>query len=57
MSPDILDTIRDCLQEEIDRELDSRETFSEEMVEHIRNVYADLRRQKEEWLENHTQTQ
>ena len=50
MTPDVLDTFKKCLQEEIDTELDSKETFSEEMAEHIRSVYEDLNRQREEWL-------
>lgn len=47
-----LNDFKGFLQEELDNELNSKETFSEEMAEHIRQVYADLNRQREEWLKN-----
>jgi len=45
-----LNEFKDALQFQLDNELDNRETFSEEMVEHIRKVYADLWKQKKKWL-------
>lgn len=46
-----LNEFKDALQYHLDKELDDRETFSEEMVEHIKKVYADLWEQKRKWLE------
>lgn len=46
-----LNEFKDALQYHLDKELDGRETFSEEMAEHIRKVYADLWEQKRKWLE------
>lgn len=45
-----LNEFKDMLQYHLDKELDDRETFSEEMVEHIKKVYADLWEQKRKWL-------
>lgn len=50
MDKESLNQFKDVLQIELDKELDVMPTFSEEMVEHIRNVYADLNRQREEWI-------
>jgi hypothetical protein len=52
MNKTTLNTFKLRLQEELDKELMSKETFSEEMAEHIRNVYADLCKQREEWLKS-----
>lgn len=46
-----LNEFKEALQYHLDKELDGRETFSEEMAEHIRNVYADLCEQRRKWLE------
>jgi hypothetical protein len=48
---------KDALQYHLDTELDSRETFSEEMVEHIKQVYADMREQRRKWLESKKEEQ
>ena len=45
-----INEFKDALQYYLDNELDNRETFSEEMVEHIKKVYADLWEQKRKWL-------
>lgn len=50
MDKESLNQFKDVLQIELDKELDVMPTFSEEMAEHIRNVYADLNRQREEWI-------
>ncbi len=52
-----LNDFKGFLQEELDNELNSQETFSEEMAEHIRQVYADLNRQREEWIKTRQSTQ
>lgn len=44
--------MKDFVERQIKSELDEKPTFTEDMAEHIRNVYADLQRQKEEWLKN-----
>ena len=41
-----LSDFKDVLQKSIDFELDNMETFSPEMVEHIQEVYRNLREQK-----------
>lgn len=46
-----LSDFKDVLQKSIDFELDNMETFSLEMVEHIQEVYRNLREQKRLWLE------
>ena len=43
-----LSDFKDVLQKSIDFELDNMETFSPEMVEHIQEVYRNLKRL---WLE------
>jgi hypothetical protein len=48
---------KDALQYHLDTELDNRETFSEEMVEHIKQVYADMREQRRKWLDNKKEEQ
>lgn len=50
MDKESLNQFKDALQIELDKELDVMPTFSEEMAEHIRNVYADLDKQREEWI-------
>lgn len=45
------------LQTELDNELDAKPTFSEEMASHIRRVYEQLEREREEWLKNHNSKQ
>lgn len=45
-----LNGFKEALQFHLDTELDNMETFSEEMAEHIRNVYANLEEQKRKWL-------
>ncbi len=50
MDKESLNQFKDVLQIELDKELDVMPTFSEEMAEHIRNVYADLDKQREEWI-------
>jgi hypothetical protein len=45
-----LNGFKEALQFHLDNELDNMETFSEEMAEHIRNVYANLEEQKRKWL-------
>lgn len=54
---DKLNEFKEALQVELDKELDAMPTFTEEMAEHIRNVYADLNKQREEWLKTHQFTQ
>lgn len=54
---DNLNNFKEALQIELDKELDAMSTFSEEMAEHIRNVYADLNKQREEWIKTHQSTQ
>ena len=44
--------MKDFVERQLKLELDEKPTFTEDMAEHIRNVYADLQRQKEEWLKN-----
>ena len=46
-----LNEFKDALQFQLDKELDGRETFSEEMVEHIKKVYADLWEERRKWEE------
>lgn len=46
------DIMKDFVERQLKSELDEKPTFTEDMAEHIRNVYADLQRQKEEWLKN-----
>lgn len=53
MNNNELNQFKEKLQLELDNELDLMPTFSEEMAEHIRNVYADLNKQREEWLKTH----
>jgi nitrate/nitrite-specific signal transduction histidine kinase len=53
MNDNELNQFKEELQLELDNELDLMPTFSEEMAEHIRNVYADLNKQREEWLKTH----
>lgn len=48
-----LNEFKENLQIKLNEELDLMPTFSEEMAEHIRNVYADLNKQREEWLKTH----
>lgn len=50
MNDNTLNDFKDAIQVELDKELDDMPTFTEEMAEHIRQVYADLNRQREEWL-------
>ena len=51
-----MDETNEIMKNFVDRliksELDGKPTFTEDMAEHIRNVYADLFKQKEEWLKN-----
>ena len=54
---DNLNNFKEALQVELDKELDVMPTFTEEMAEHIRQVYADLNKQREEWLKTHQSTQ
>lgn len=42
--------MKDFVDRQIKSELDGKATFTEDMAEQIRNVYADLQRQKEEWV-------
>lgn len=44
--------MKNFVDRQIKSELDGKPTFTEDMAEHIRNVYADLFKQKEEWLKN-----
>lgn len=46
-----LNGFKEALQFHLDNELDNMETFSEEMAEHIRNVYANLEEQKKNGLQ------
>ena len=48
---DKLNEFKEVLQYHLNKELDEQETFSEEMVDHIKKVYADLWYQKRKWLE------
>lgn len=57
MDKESLNQFKDVLQIELDKELDVMPTFSEEMAEHIRNVYADLNKQREEWIKTHQSKQ
>lgn len=34
------------------KELDEKETFSEEMVDHIKDVYKNLNEQRQQWLDS-----
>lgn len=34
------------------KELDEKETFSEEMVDHIKDVYKNLDEQRQQWLDS-----
>ena len=43
---------KDVLQDMLDSELDVMPTFSEEMAAHIRNVYEQMEKEREEWLKN-----
>lgn len=52
-----INEFKDALQYYLDNELDNRETFSKEMVEHIKKVYADLQEQKRQWLEKKKEEQ
>lgn len=52
-----LNEFKQALQYHLDKELDDRETFSEEMVEHIKKVYSNLREQKRVWLEKKKEEQ
>lgn len=52
MDNSLLEYFKDELQIELDKELNEMPTFSEEMAEHIRNVYTNLNKQREEWLKN-----
>ena len=52
-----LNDFKEALQIQLDNELDNRETFSEEMVQHIKKVYADLWEQKRKWLEEKKEEQ
>lgn len=54
---DNLNQFKKELQIQLDKELDEMPTFTEEMAEHIRNVYADLNKQREEWIKTHQSTQ
>lgn len=38
------------LNKMVNKELDEKETFSEEMVDHIKDVYKNLNEQREQWL-------
>lgn len=49
------EVMKDFFERQIKKELDEKPTFSEDMAEHIRNTYADLQKQKEEWLKSHRQ--
>ena len=49
---DVNQIMKDFVDRQIKSELDGKATFTEDRAEHIRNVYADLQRQKEEWLKN-----
>lgn len=49
---DVNQIMKDFVDRQIKSELDGKATFDEDMVEHIRNVYADLQRQKEEWMKS-----
>lgn len=42
---------KDALQTTINSELDGMMTFSPEMVDHIQEVYRNLREQRRLWLE------
>ncbi len=48
---DKINEFKDALQEQMDKELDEMPTFSEEMAEHIRGVYANLFEKERRWLE------
>ena len=48
---DKINEFKDALQEQMDKELDGMPTFSEEMAEHIRGVYAKLFEEEQKWLE------
>ena len=54
---DNLNQFKKELQIQLDKELDEMPTFTEEMAEHIRNVYTDLNKQREEWIKTHQSTQ
>lgn len=47
---DVNQIMKDFVDRQIKSELDGKATFTEDMAEHIRNVYADLQRQKAEWV-------
>jgi len=47
---DVNQIMKDFVDRQIKSELDGKATFDEDMAEHIRNVYADLQRQKAEWV-------
>lgn len=47
---DVNQIMKDFVDRQIKSELDGKPTFTEDMAEQIRNVYADLQRQKEEWV-------
>ena len=48
---DKLNEFKDALQELMDKELDGMPTFSEEMAEHIRGVYAKMFEERRKWEE------
>lgn len=48
---DVNQAMKDFVDRQIKSELDVKPTFTEDMAEHIRNVYAGLQKQKQEWLE------
>lgn len=49
---DVNQIMKDFVDRQIKSELDGKATFDEDMAEQIRNVYADLQRQKEEWMKS-----
>ena len=57
MDSKICDEFKESLQEALDNELDNRETFSDEMVQHINDVYRQLWKEKIEWLKKKKEEQ
>lgn len=57
MDSKISDEFKESLQEALDNELDNRETFSDEMVQHINDVYRQLWKEKIEWLKKKKEEQ
>ena len=57
MDSKIYDEFKESLQEALDNELDNRETFSDEMVQHINDVYRQLWKEKIEWLKKKKEEQ